>query len=90
MSEWQWWRVAGDVCGNVMVTDEIWRGDYHCRGGLHIIQTKYLDLDNIYPAEKEDLFRMAESLNHKDCQPVPVDVKEVLEKGLRCRKIFPP
>ena len=31
---------------------------------------------------------MAESLNHKDCQPVPVDVKEVLEKGLCCRKIF--
>ena len=53
MSEWQWWRVAGDVCGNVMVTDEIWRGDYHCRGGLHIIQTKYLDLDNIYPAENK-------------------------------------
>ena len=39
-SAWQWW-LAGDVCGNVMVTDEIWRGDYHCRGGLHTPQTKY-------------------------------------------------
>ena len=39
--------MAGDVCGNVMVTDEIWRGDYHCRGGLHITQTKYSYLNNI-------------------------------------------
>ena len=45
-SAWQWW-LAGDVCGNVMVTDEIWRGDYHCRGGLHITQTKYSYLNNI-------------------------------------------
>ena len=39
--------MAGDVCGNVMVTDEIWRGDYHCRGGLHITQTKYSYLNII-------------------------------------------
>ena len=39
--------MAGDVCGNVVVTDEIWRGDYHCRGGLHITKTKYSDLNNI-------------------------------------------
>ena len=25
---------------------------------------------------------MGESLNHKECQPVPVEVKEVLEKGI--------
>ena len=36
------------------------------------------------------LLTMAESLNHKDCQPLPVDVKEVLEKGWYCDKnIFP-
>ena len=40
LSEWHWW-LAGDVCGNVIVTDEIWREDYHCRGGLHTPQTKY-------------------------------------------------
>ena len=25
---------------------------------------------------------MGESFNHKECQPVPVEVKEVLEKGI--------
>ena len=74
------------MCGNVMVTDEIWRGDYHCRGGLH---STHKILDNISPEEKR-ILKMAESLTHKDCQPVPVDVKEVLEKGWSCRKKFPP
>lgn len=32
---------------------------------------------------------MADSLNHKDCQPVPVDVKEVLEKGFLAKLYFP-
>ena len=32
---------------------------------------------------------MADSLNHKDCQPLPVDVKEVLEKGLFVKLYFP-